>query len=479
MAQDWVRDVAPAPDGSGQVLISRGTDDLHRDELRERVDWACRLRHPGLCRVLGLRIEDDGVKIMEELGRARPLGDPSCRLPRGRRLADALLGVLEALAYLQRNGLVHGRVSAETLVSDGRGIYLTGAALGEGRSEDPGAAARDVRQWAEVARDVIGGADSARGHAGAVRRAASGLIGDGDEPAPEAPQAASRVRQLWAKERASVEEQSRADGGDGMMDRVIHFSASLLLGLLTTLLTAAVIAGAVAAGALWFLGQLPKQVQVPNVVGMPQEEARERLAGAGLGVGDIRRVYRDDHPAGEVAASMPEPGMTVRQGRDLTLVVSQGAAQVRVPRLIGLKADEARSRLKQTGLELSVSGQTRSPAPEGEIVSQDPAPGAKAARGERVLVKTSGGPEYGQVTVEGDDGEDVRVLFRRIDVVVPAGDPLQRVKILEGYGGALDVGYDRLHRPGDRIEFDIHGRPGKRIEVWVEGERVYRTQLSP
>ncbi|MEA3403233.1 MAG: PASTA domain-containing protein [Armatimonadota bacterium] len=477
---DWEREVQPSADGAGRVLISRRrqSDGLDRDELRERVDRACRLRHPGLCRVTGVRIGDDGVQVMEELGRARRLDDPRCRLPRGGRLEEGLLGVLEALAYLQRNGLVHGRVSADTLVSDGRGIYLTGAALAGGRSEEPEAAGRDVRQWAEVARETIDRSGRAGADAGAVRRAGAGLMRDADGPVPGAPQAASRVRQVWAKERLAADRHSRTtDGPDGIMNKVIHFTASLLLGMLTTILTAAVIAGAVAAGALWFLDRLPQQVPVPNVVGMPMGEARERLGAAGLGVGDIRRVYRSDHPAGEVAATMPEPGMTVRQGRELTLVVSQGAAQVRVPRLIGLEVQEARRLLKESGLGLAASGQTRSPAPEGEIVWQDPSPGGKAARGERVSVKTSGGPEYGQVRVKTDDGDTVPVLFRRIEVVVPMGDPLQRVKILEGYRSPLDVGYDRLHRPGDRIEFDTYGRAGKRIEVWIEGERAYRTRL--
>jgi len=55
---------------------------------------------------------------------------------------------------------------------------------------------------------------------------------------------------------------------------------------------------------------------------------------------------------------------------------------------------------------------------------------------------------------------------------VPRGDPLQRVKVLEGYEDPLMVTYDRLHRPGDHIKIETYGRPGKRIEVFIEGKRV-------
>ncbi len=169
--------------------------------------------------------------------------------------------------------------------------------------------------------------------------------------------------------------------------------------------------------------------------------------------------------------------MTVRQGREITLVVSLGAAKVDVPRLIGLQLSEAQAVAEKAGLTVASAGKTRSRAPLGEIVKQDPAPGTRVGRGERITVHLSGGPQFAMLEVQNDQGETVRVYFRTIEIIVPAGDPLQRVMIREGYGRQLQTTYDRLHRPGDKISFDTYGREGKRIEVAIEDERVYQTQL--
>jgi hypothetical protein len=257
---------------------------------------------------------------------------------------------------------------------------------------------------------------------------------------------------------------------------VLHFVASLVVGALSTVVTAALIAGIVALGVLKFVGDLPPEVTVPGVVGSTEHEARETVSQRNLSVGNIRRVYSEDAPPGEVIGASPEVGMTVREGRELTLIVSRGAARVRVPRLIGLHPDEARKILQERGLTPVDAGEVRSSAPEGEIVRQDPPSRQKLAQGERVEFHVSGGEDYGTVVVEGEDGESKRMVFRRLEIVVPAGDALQRVEVKEGYD-ELETTYSRLHRPGDEVRLDVRGRPGKRIAVIIEGERVFQTQL--
>jgi hypothetical protein len=97
-----------------------------------------------------------------------------------------------------------------------------------------------------------------------------------------------------------------------------------------------------------------------------------------------------------------------------------------------------------------------------------------------VVAHTSGGPDFGIVQVPAEDeDEDPRVaVFRRIVIVVPRGDALQRVEVLEGYGEDLETTYDRLHRPGDRIKLDTHGRPGKRVKILIDGDEVLTTKLQ-
>ncbi len=482
----WRRWRATDRTGGGDVLLSRldsgdrsGTQTP--DAVAVGVAEVGRLRHPALARVLGWGADQFGPWVAEELGGARPLDDSRCRWPRGERLGESLLHVLEAIAYLHRHGIAHGRISPNTLVSDGRTIVLSGAAL-SGGGEAAGAKHTDVLQWAELAAKLLDGAGAESAINSGVLAAAR-PVARGDARGADAARLAEAIRRAADRRAPSAGrpdvrgEQADGPRGASIMTKILHFLGSVLLGVLTMVLTVGVVVGAVALGVMWFVDRLPQEVQVPNVVGLTQQEATARLEQEGLQVGNVRRVYRQDVEAGEIAATLPEPGMMVRQGRETTLVVSLGAAKVSVPRLVGLDMDEAAKVVEEAGLGLVSAGKTRSRAPLGEIVKQTPAPGTRVARGERVTVHLSGGSDFGLIEVEREDEETVRVFFRTIAITVPQGDPLQRVKILEGYGDELSASYDRLHRPGDRIKFETYGRSGKRIEVLVEGERAYRTQL--
>lgn len=481
----WRRWMGREADGDGGLLISRPSAPPAAGDGRDAASWrrAAFLRHPGLARIIEADVDAEGPLVIEEVGEARPLSDGRCRVPRAEALAAGLLRLLEALAYLHRQGLAHGAISRETVFSDGRHLLLTGAAPGSEAAVSPSS---DVRDWAELTREMLAGADGGPA-AGLLREAADQALA-----ALDGGRSLDGGRVIRAIHRAERQLEEAAAPGDDeeaaeaertwqmkALLAVTNFMGSVVVGLLTTILTLAVIGGAIALGVIWFVGQLPQEVQVPMVVGLESDEARARLEDEGLKAGRVRSVYREDVEPGHVADSVPPAGMVVREGREVTLVVSMGAARVNVPRLVGLRLDEAEKVLEKQGLRLVDGGKVRSNSPEGEIVEQEPPPGQKIAQGERVVAKTSGGPEFGILEVAGDDEDDSprRVVFRRVEIVVPRGDALQRVIVREGYGGDLETTYDRLHRPGDRIKLDTYGRPGKQIRVVIEGEEVFKTVL--
>jgi len=448
---------------------------------------AALLRHPGLARVVEADADDEGARVLEEVGQARPLSDGRCRLPRGEALPNGLLRVLEALAYLHRQGVSHGAVSRAAVFSDGRELLLTGAALGPREAATPSS---DVRDWGRLTSELLEGVHGGT-NAELLREAARQAV-----TAVDGGRALDAGRVARAIHRA---QEPAADAGEGDADArtdddtdepqrsgqmkalhaVVHFIGSFVIGSLTTVLTISLIAGAVALGVIWFLGRLPQEVRVPMVVGLARKDAEQRLAQEGLDVGRVRSVYREDVEPGHVAETTPPPGMVVREGREITLLVSMGAARVKVPRVVGLRINEAEKVLDKQGLGLVDGGRVRSGSPEGEIVRQDPPPGRKIAQGQRVTVQVSGGSEFGVVEVQSDanDGETQQMVFRKLEIIVPRGDALQRVVVREGYGDDLETTYDRLHRPGDCVKIDTHGRPGKQIKVLIEGDEVFKTQL--
>lgn len=133
----------------------------------------------------------------------------------------------------------------------------------------------------------------------------------------------------------------------------------------------------VGAGAFYVarLLDVPPDVEVPAVVGLPYDEAKSRLESAGLRYRVDSQEYSDSVPVNGVTWQHPEPGMKVKAGREVELRLSMGPRLVPVPDLARMTRAEAESTLQQAGLRLGKVTQVFEPAvPEDRVVSQSPAP---------------------------------------------------------------------------------------------------------
>ena len=216
-----------------------------------------------------------------------------------------------------------------------------------------------------------------------------------------------------------------------------------------------------------------KQVLVPEVVGQPEAEAMQRLAKAGLDGYVSAHHYHSEISPGQVISSTPRALARVRAGRRVALVISSGMRKIAVPNLVGLGLTGAKRILTDTALAVGRVTRRHSDQPAGQVVGQEPAAGRKLARGERVNLVVSGGPNFGQLL--GPAGEVL--LLRRLRVVVPVGPIVQSVRITLTGGQQVTTIYDRIHRPADEITVDLTGAPGDRVEVYIEDQRVERIRL--
>jgi beta-lactam-binding protein with PASTA domain len=128
----------------------------------------------------------------------------------------------------------------------------------------------------------------------------------------------------------------------------------------------------------------PGSRAVPDVTASALAEAKSWLSQAGLRV--RVRSESSDAPRGQVVRQSPGAGTKLRQGSLVALVVSRGPARVRVPSLVGLRADSAATRTRDLGLvpELRL---VRSAKPAGTVLAQDPSPGARVTHGSSVLLR--------------------------------------------------------------------------------------------
>ena len=96
----------------------------------------------------------------------------------------------------------------------------------------------------------------------------------------------------------------------------------------------------------------PRQIEVPVLAGVSEEEATAAIQAAPFTVGDVTRIFDADVPAGVVvSASLPDGGelpASMSETSTIAMVVSLGA----IPNVVGLTVDEATAAAKEAGLAL-------------------------------------------------------------------------------------------------------------------------------
>lgn len=92
----------------------------------------------------------------------------------------------------------------------------------------------------------------------------------------------------------------------------------------------------------------PAEVDVPDVTGQSQKDARSQLEGLGFTV-TTAHEYDPVVPADQVISTDPSNGTTARAGSTVTLKVSKGPEMVDVPDVVGMSATDARRQLEDAG----------------------------------------------------------------------------------------------------------------------------------
>jgi eukaryotic-like serine/threonine-protein kinase len=137
----------------------------------------------------------------------------------------------------------------------------------------------------------------------------------------------------------------------------------------------------------------PRQVEVPDVVGEPADDATTRLADEGLTPRTVEE-FDEEVEAGLVLSSNPRAGTLLDETSEVTLVVSRGPRPIEVADVRGRPLDEATTLLGADGLEVEVAERRYDEqVAAGIILSQDPGPEATLFRGGTVTVVVSRGPQ--------------------------------------------------------------------------------------
>ena len=130
-------------------------------------------------------------------------------------------------------------------------------------------------------------------------------------------------------------------------------------------------------------------VEVPDVTGMSQSEARSSIEGAGLVWGDVLTEDSASTSAGQIIRTDPGAGTSVERGETVSVVISSG--RTTVPQITNMESQEAQAAITAAGLTYNsstVEATTTDSALDGKYVvtAVNPAEGTSLEIGSAVSI---------------------------------------------------------------------------------------------
>ena len=232
-------------------------------------------------------------------------------------------------------------------------------------------------------------------------------------------------------------------------------------------------------------------VEVPDVIGMTEEDAIDALEGVGLEV-EPTEDFNRRVPEGEVFKQDPAAGSDAMTGDTVTITVSSGVQQTTVPDLVGMSLEDATAALQEARLKLGgVTTGTAEDAEPDEVLEQFPAAGREVDRGSEVDLVVAQGATVPDVVGEAqadaqaileDAGYEVSVVTEPSDEVeeglVIAQDPDAGTELEQGSTVTILVseGPEAQEMP------DVTGQDGEDAEAFLEedfGLSVEQVEADP
>ena len=258
-----------------------------------------------------------------------------------------------------------------------------------------------------------------------LRKALKDPEGDFVDDTEYDPTASTQVinTNMYKNKKESVEEQK--DKKQGKLKTFIknHKGLSIFIGLISLFV--------ISLGGTMLVLNLtnPPEVDMPNVVGLSEEEARKEIENVKLKFEVEKEEYNKDVPEGYVISQDPtymERFSKVKQGSTVKVIISKGQEKTTVPKVIGMKKDEAVKALEDAKLKVEIVEETSKKVEEGYVISQETDANTDAFAGDTVKIHVSTGTG-----------------IKQIDMISVIGkNETDAKKALQDLGLKVNVGYD-------------------------------------
>ncbi len=193
-------------------------------------------------------------------------------------------------------------------------------------------------------------------------------------------------------------------------------------------------------------------VEVPEVVGMTEADAREALDEVGLEA-DAEEQTNRRVPQGEVFKQDPAAGEDAETGDTVTITVSSGLAQTTVPEVVGMTLEDATTELEDARLRV---GEVTTVAAEGAepntVIQQSPDAGREVDRGQEVNLVVAQGATVPDVI--GESQESAEAILSDADY---------ETEVLTAPSDEVEAGFVFAQDPAAGTELE----PGSTVTITV------------
>ncbi|MFF4650265.1 Stk1 family PASTA domain-containing Ser/Thr kinase [Streptomyces sp. NPDC001380] len=121
----------------------------------------------------------------------------------------------------------------------------------------------------------------------------------------------------------------------------------------------------------------PEQGEVPDLGGLTQEQAQQKLQDEGFQIGNVNQQETDKQSEqGTVLKQQPGPGRKAQKNSKVDIVVGKAPEQVTIPSVIGQPFDQAAAALQGMGVKVERNDVESADKPAGTVLNQNPGAGS-------------------------------------------------------------------------------------------------------
>ncbi|MBP3831786.1 MAG: Stk1 family PASTA domain-containing Ser/Thr kinase [Clostridia bacterium] len=135
----------------------------------------------------------------------------------------------------------------------------------------------------------------------------------------------------------------------------------------------------------------PKEVDIPNLVGITREEAEKAISDRKLQLGEVKEEFNSEYEKGKVISQDPpyRENYNIKEGTTIKFVVSLGIEETTVPKVVGLKQEEAIKALEDAKLKYEIKEENSKKVEAGYIIEQETEAEKTVNAGDKVVIHVS------------------------------------------------------------------------------------------